>query len=537
MNARNEKFGTSFHIDPESRIDTRRENNVPEYVAFSRAIRERLVELVDSEGWPECPKNIENVEALFSFAHDVVSTKWIQVTEASLGEKYNKWLNDLPDNDEHKEVRKLLSRPEELEKHLRMRQFAVLESLRSSLPDAWKTLLLVSSERQLAGLVLLRHWTKEFSDKDFENMGTQRAEFELFLDIAGIFGKYIDHAFVKQIELADEPGGSSQTPHGEKQGADRLYDIYASPEGDTVDLKPYSDVFPFDWHQLVKRLHALSDKVEALLEEKKLPETYQRLPAYFKEVASAYGSSEVDFKKLDEMWSRLEKSVQELWADDCPIMIIPQGTASVAGDANKIDVELRLGFRTEKTKNMEKTFAEFCEVAGRINQQFNDKLDEPYEIPSVMLNVQPFAFGPNLYWTTRGYSSKEAILSHTNAVTDVALERELPYVSNFLPRESLDLERYKEAAVAVTVCHEIGHTVMSEEDDAVKERIGESAEANILEELKAEAVGIKLFHESLKQNSSFDSKASFHFLAELGTLCDYALNKSSDKGSSGERDY
>src|SRR3989338_6414643 len=142
MNARNEKFGTSFHIDPESRIDTRRENNIPEYVAFSRAIRERLIELVDSERWPECPKNIENVEALFSFAHDVVSTKWIQVTEASLGEKYNKWLNDLPDNDEHKEVRKLLSRPEELEKQLRIRQFAVLESLRSSLPDAWKTLLL-----------------------------------------------------------------------------------------------------------------------------------------------------------------------------------------------------------------------------------------------------------------------------------------------------------------------------------------------------------------------------------------------------------
>ncbi len=201
------RFGESFPTgaDPRSRLNALKikegRADVPEYVKFSLAIREKFQERIDRESWPELPvpENLEGAEGIFAAAKTEVDKTWREAIARIITEKAGQWEKNLaPDIPETKAARELLRNPEELERDFSLRQFGVLEVLRESVPAAWRTLIMTSSERQLAGLALMEHWLKHAAPKDLasvcEKIGLKAEELNLFVDTAAILGKYVDHA-------------------------------------------------------------------------------------------------------------------------------------------------------------------------------------------------------------------------------------------------------------------------------------------------------------------------------------------------------
>ena len=525
------RFGESFNPDQTNRLDPFRKD-LPEYVNLGRAARERLAASIEDEGWPEQPSQIENLGDFFNQAKDVVSQRWLNYAQNLFQEKCGEWLKIIPETEENEEIIRLLSDPAELESALRRQQFDTLESLRGIAPEAWRSLVMLSSERQLASVVLLRHWEKDLPAADLEKMGITREELDLFIDLAGILGKYIDHAYVKQIELADAPGGSTKTKLTGKTGAGYLYDPYRSPETDEIDVKPYVEVFGFEWPRLVRRFEALAESIEKQVAAQQLPESYAGLPQYLRRMSAVYGSNNLTPKKLNDEWEALSAACRELALGGCPVMLVPQACEIVAGDASKVDVELRLGFRTKEDEAKEKIFEPIRQAAMEINQANRPALKRDPKVPPLILNHQPFAFGPNLYMFTPAESTEETILTHTNALEAMATAEEMPAVGKILGFTP-DAKRYGEAALLEAGLHENSHRVLSDEDEAVKKRIGRGNDANVLEELKAETIAAKLLIAAQKKGE-LAADWEQQFLAKLGTIANY-FGSAADEGTLGER--
>ena len=544
------RFGESFleGADPKNRMDVlknNKEEDLPNYINFGLKIRNILKEKVEKEGWPDLPnqEKISVTEDIFELAKNEVNETWELSVQNLIEESLDDWKKDLKaDNPEHKSALDLLNNSEELSKSLSLYQFGVLESLRTINPEAWRSLVVASSERQLASVSLLEHWLKTGDKENLHNIcdkiGLNEEELKLFVDTAGILGKYIDHAYVKQIELADLPGGSLETKLGEKDGAQYIYDLYQDHKSEDIDIKTYTEIFPYEWDKIRSRFELLSLRTEMASESGKIPESYSLFASYLKKIAEVYSSSNIKPEILDKEWSDLYRLEKEVDDTECPIMVIPQGCSSVAGEAGKIDVEIRLGLKTKETREQEKGFNEFTKIAQNLLDKNNNSLKKYYRIPQVNLNYQPWAFGPNLYWMTRGESNEVQILSHTNAVSEVAVAKEIPLLNKVFKSEKIEDRGYSKASITETVLHETGHSVLDSADKIIAKRIGTSLEAGALEELKAETLGMKILLEAyetgtLPKGISMRSQ----LLAKLGTNLDYLKNKSDKKSSSGEPYY
>ena len=544
------RFGESFPqgADPKNRMDVlkinKEQENVPEYIKFGLEIRNALKAKVDKDGWPSLPdkEQINATEDIFETAKNEVNKTWEESIQTLINRKAEEWKNELKtDNPENKAAFDLLNNPEEFIKNFSLRQFGVLETLRTVNPEAWRTLVVASSERQLASITVMEHWLKNGNKENIsvicDKIGLSPEELKLFVDTAAILGKYVDHAYVKQIELADSPGGSEETKLSEKDGAQYLYDIYKDSKSEDIDVKTYSDVFPFEWEKIQSRLELLSIRTKLASGQGKLPDSYNLFADYLEKVGQVYGSKSIEPEVLDKDWDDLYKMGKEIDNTNCPIMFIPQGCSSVSGEAGKVDVEIRLGLKTKETREQEKGFNNFTNIAQEIININRDSLAKDYKVPNVNLNYQPWAFGPNLYWVTRGESGEDQIVSHTNAVSEVAIANEMPLLKKFF-NDDVDSTKYSKAAVTETVLHETGHNVLDSEDKKRSKRIGKSTEAGILEELKAETVSMKILYEAYKREDLPDGvDLKTQLLAKLGTNLDYLKNKSDKKSGSGESYY
>jgi hypothetical protein len=247
-------FGTNFQVKDDNRLDVlRKDEKLPDYIEKSRQVRKLLQEAANEDtGWDQMPEEIGGIEDIFEKAKDLVTTKWNEKVSRYIEERCEVWTEQIKDNPKFAKEAELLSNPKILEEKLRIRQFGVLESIRKIIPDAWLELVLISSERQLAAVAVAKKWIKNIpeqrKDQIVEACDVKSVEeLEIFADIGAIMGKYIDHAYVKQVELAVAPGGSDTTPlKGTSEGIKYLYDLPSEEEGKEVDIKPYSEVFPFE---------------------------------------------------------------------------------------------------------------------------------------------------------------------------------------------------------------------------------------------------------------------------------------------------
>ncbi|MFA5827908.1 MAG: hypothetical protein WC841_00900 [Candidatus Shapirobacteria bacterium] len=557
-------YGANFNPDHHDRVAIRvtdgavmgweqvpKDDRLPPYVQLSREVRTVLSQSVEKNGWPELPNRIESVESLFEKASEAVARTWQAELLGDNGLFQNKcieWAENITgDSYEAKSARALLLDAGQLETKLRIRQFGSLESIKSTNPEIWRCLILTSSERQSAGLTLVRHWLKAVPEEQMSQFGMSKNELNLFLDIAGVVGKYIDHAYIKQIELAGAPGGSSVSPNRNIKGAEFLYDV----NGKDGPILPFIDVFPEELTRLVDGIKMLADKTELMVDSGQLPaDKYQGAADYLRQFADVYASTntrskvnddpeELEEKEVAGEYERLIEKGFRLLSSGCPIALIPQGTPSHAGEAYKVDLEIRLASRTEETQKIDDELKELVPHAQTLVDSHIDILDKPYRLPDQIITFQPFAFGPNTFWYTRGdsiaTSEGGAIITHSNAVEDVAKTQNLPVlgrVFNYHP----DSAEYSKAEIVETVAHEIAHCVMGTDDKNVNERIGQLSESEIVEELKAETVAMKLLWET-KLKSADSQTIELQFMAKVATLCDYLKNKSASLDDAGAPYY
>lgn len=545
------KFGKNFEIKADNRLDVLDSKKpIPESVKTARKFREKLKhEATETKTWPEMPRDLQSVEGIFEAARNKVSEIWGKAATASLEKLCKTWTEQIPITPETEPILQVLGSPETIETKLRIKQFGILEPLRTILPQAWHTLVLLSSERQLAAVTLSRFWFKSIPAEERDNFAKQVgvadiAEVEIMLDAAANFGKFVDHAYLKQIELADAPHGSDTTPLAMAGGVDTsasqaefqggikyIYDL-ASEESGTVDLKPYSEVFPLEWPKLAKGMIRLSEKIEQLIKDGKLDTRYKKLPEYIRLCADTYNSKQTDVIKLSEQWRTLLSAFHELMVDGCPLMIVPQATPSVAAHANKVDVEIRLGFRTRESLELEAKLRPLQAIAEELSKKESAHMAEAHALPPVFSNYQPYAFGPNLYWETRGEEGMEKIVAHTNSVREVAATTALPALRKVFDLP-IDEKQYLEAAVFDNILHELGHMILPKEDTAIRERIGATPETDVAEEIKADSTDLAIIH--LATERSVIADPTIQLTAKLADICDYLANKSSAEGTSGER--
>lgn len=484
---------------------------------------------------PDCPP-VASMDELFTEAEKVVHMNWQKHVSELLSQHREDWLKATEGNEELKELNDILSNDKIFEEKLRFFQLGPLEPLRTIAPEAWYQLLLASSERQLAQIVLLNHWVKKDPEKLPRSMGMTPEEVQLVLDMGNI-GKFVNMAFLKQTELADTTGGSeaSGTELGSALGGNRLYEVYEKETDEQPQVKTYGEMFKGEWGRLVGHMNRLSEKVKLLLEQGKIPASYKGLPAHLKKLAEVYGSDEKDPEKLTALWDEVDKSCRELGESGCPVSVIGQACAGVAGEANKADIEVRVGLKDRKAEAFEKTMQGFHESAQGVLEPKEAALAKPVKIPVPQVNRQLFFFGTNMAWETPADTREEATNIHYNTITKEGMVMK-PVLDKVFPESQVSKEAYKKAFVLDTALHELGHGILSSDDTNMTERIGTTDEAGILEELKAETLSLHILRETMKKKKeAVDVKAQA--MAKLAVIMDYLLNKSSEKGSASERYY
>jgi hypothetical protein len=535
MDEKQPKFGTQFNRDNRNYLDSLnpdREKVLTDkpYVKIIYEIRSRLRQSLSEI--PACPEHIKDMDELFTEAEKVVNEKWLKYVSGLFDQYREEWLGQIPDEEEYKELRAVLSNKTVFEESLRSYQLGSMEQLRSVVPDGWYKLILASSERQLALNRLCNYWKQ--SSKDLpEKIGMSPDEIELIMGIGTTFTKYFNVAFLKQTELADQPGGSSATPLGTHPGASRIYDVYKEG-GEDLETKTYGEVFKYEWDRIVLHFNRLAEKTKKLVDEGKIPDSYKKLPDYLKLLAKTYGSDEKDPEKLVQMWNDLDKSCRELAESGCPVSIIGQGTAMVAGEANKMDIELRVGLRNEKALTLEKTMRAFHESAQNMVDSKISALSGRFIIPPIQVTRQIYAFGTNLFWETPADTRAESTNIHYNTIARGAAEMK-PILDKLLPGNRIMDNRYENAFVEDIGLHELGHGILPVEDNNISAKIGTSDEANILEELKAETDSFTILKKCLEQGEKIDIEA--HALAKIAFIITYLLKMSPEKGSATERYY
>ncbi|MDD5041819.1 MAG: hypothetical protein PHX87_05995 [Candidatus Peribacteraceae bacterium] len=539
-----QRFLTVNELTPDhtNRLDALHEDSLPESIrSITHDIRTMMRTSLESK-IPECSLNeIHTIDDLFFAATSSIEKQWQTSPLPDLLKRdCEEWNTILPDTPQLQEVRGILRDPAQVSALLSSRQMGALEPLRKALPEAWKKLLVLSSERQLETIGLLRQWLKEIPEEKLQECDVQRAEVELLLEMGASLGKYFDHAFIRQMELADLPGGSAATKLGKdkRKGAQYVYDPYVSEQSDEIAPRTYAQMFPFEWPRIQKHFERLAVETDRLLVEGRLPRNkYADLPAFLHKLADAYGSPLTDPEALAVLWKDIYESGAALSLKGCPLAVIAQAIPTVTGDANKVDVELRLGFTDARTRALMKHLApthdegqQFFEtlLAGK-----EDLVDEYRTISPAVLTSHALGFGPNLYWRVDAEQRPGHSLLHPDVVRESTV-KDLPRLKRIFDIE-LAPERYAQAALTELDAHETGHMVFSWMDQAVSSRIGlnEQSEAWILEELKAETVGAHLLTRRLKHAKDIDVYEQL--AAKLSSILYYVTQKSPE--DSGERYY
>ncbi len=513
------KFAEGFRVDAANRLRVDNVKELPNFILAGRDIRAALREKTREVGLPDLPHSIHSAEDFSVQAREQVGRYWVETVGEQAARQATEWAGEIGDEDEYQELKSNLVDPAKLEECLQSRKLAAFEQLRVVNPDAWKTLLIYSHERQLASVELARHWIKTADDEYLQPTGLSKKEWTVFLYFAGILGKYFDQAYIKQMEMADLDGGSEESELSELSGGESLYDFEV---GDTKEVKTYKEMFTLEWPKIVDRMNFLADKVEQMVKSNDLPaDKYANLAGFIRQAAEAYGSEDKDPAVLDKIWQNLYEAGTELIKDGCPIVFVPQGSAEVTGDAGKVDVEMRLALHTNKEKELEYQFDGVHHNAQMmVNERINYLNDKNFKVPDVVLSVQPFAFGPNLHAVTEGEAGEKFMLVNVDAVKEAA-GRQYKILQKVFSVDDIDTNKFERAVLSDTVNHELSHNIMSTDDKAVKKRIGYSSNVGILDEIKADTLGI-----GLSVNTTSDEEGDrYVLLSKISTVLTSTIGK------------
>ncbi len=469
-------------------------------------------------------------EDLFCLVKQSIHSYWQKNVEPEFEKEKKKWLKSMKKKKIKSTVIRLLKQYDCKDE---LNHLGLLESIRFDLPEVWHFLLLLSSWRQQMAIQLLDIWLPYVPEPIFKKWGIKRMEIVFLNEISNRLGSKIDLAYLKQIKLADQINGSLPANLPESLGLEYLYDIYDVKKKKVIVL-PYKSVFLQEWPDLIKEMRSLSLKAKRLINDKKLPQSYSLLSTYFTTMLEAYGCKS---KKPIDVFKKYQSLNQKgvVLNQRCPLMVMSQNNPSVASQAHKVDVELRIGYRFKNLIEKEKKL----EVLRVIAQNISDTLthNSDYKIPQIFVNYQPYAFGPNLHWPTPGESNADQIILHDNIIESWSNHEERPLLLKFFNKK-ISSASYQNAALVETALHELGHMVIPSDGNLlIRKKIGLGSKDNlmgeILDELKAETVGMKIL---LSANPHLFN-LPYQFLAKIGTLLNYTFNESGKSARSWDQYY
>ena len=477
---------SEFQPDLTNRLDPLRcdaETSTPH--ALARRFQARL-RSVTKAGWPEPPAQADiSLEQLHAFAKEEVSAAWQSSgAKEMLHHLIGQWRGELPAPTE--ELKEALD-AENVEQALTNQYMGVLEELRTAYPRAWYTLLRLSSLRQLSTIALLRHWNTALPAHCYNSLGLSREEYALYLDVAALLGKYIDESYMKQMELADTPGGSVQTPESHLSGVEHMYD-FLGEEGGTVARTPYVDVFPREYFHITAHLRRLARRVTDQVQMGKLPESYRAFGRALESLGAVLQSDQTEPAVLKQSWSDLERELAALQTEyHCPITILPHYDTSVAGDAGKQDIELRLGVVTPACRLLQKQFDSLKDGAQQLNARYRGA--QVPVVPPIIVSHQGYAFGSHLHFFAPAESRPCRISIHPVVLSREAAE-DYSVLQAAQPHLVANISRaeYADAYTRSYAAHEAAHAILLDQEPQVAERIGTGSAAAALEETKAEAL-------------------------------------------------
>lgn len=282
----------------------------------------------------------------------------------------------------------------------------------------------------------------------------------------------------------------------------------------------YADVFRFDYRRVGKNFKTLSQKVSSWVKDGTLPDSYRGHVDYLNLLARLYGESldqDDSINAVGNRWMDAFGILSQIIDNGCPIVPIFQSTPAVAGE-RQVDNEFRIGVVSPMSKIISELSRSFADKATKISSSL--KNDHPQIRPPIDV-FTIFTYGPNMFWEVRGEADPGITFLHHNSIEGVARVAELPLVKRLID-PNIDTQKYVMAAVTETCRHETAHKVLSPEDDVeIRKALATSEQSDVLEEIKAETVGVKLAsaHELDQDNLSVT------VAGKLGTLLDYLAHK------------
>lgn len=540
-----------------------RRAGLPKSIGLGLEIRRALLDTLsiqtaeeDQEGlskatereWPDPPEGIATLDDFFTKVDEEVTSRWAregeregnnsekQMTISASAVLRNAIEEQLTEKakERYPNVVKLLSDNEDLDRWINHQGLSSLEAVRSALPSLWQTLEIASSEIQLAKVGLARRWLKRMPESFFSSIGISHTELGLFMDIAAMVGKFINHAYIKQDDLdktlqkakaakneGEDGGVEEENGEREPKWGDKY--IYAIPKvgktgGEEIPVS-FFEIFQFELERFGRDILSLANRAEKLLANGVLPEKYRSFPAYLHQLADVYTTKEKDREALSEKWLNLYKLNGELLESGCPLAILPQEDKAF----DVVGFEVRLGLvLPESTYDTSPQIDSFTDTAHEIAMGIYvsspaSLSEEPKKSTAVSID-QIYAFGANLTNTTEAESYHRQVFVHTNEIVESANNTEIPLLRG-VGIQINDEREYRKEAILETARHEIAHGILPAEDALISARVGHSDEGDIVEELKAETVGMVMAKNS--RETMIDDDTLNIVMAKLGTVLEY----------------
>ncbi|MDD4628122.1 MAG: hypothetical protein PHE68_01875 [Candidatus Peribacteraceae bacterium] len=493
---------------------------------------------------PPYPQDrIHSAEDLFSRALEEVDRLWSTAhVDEAIGDKCSEWRTRL--SGENDDLRTLLTESAEVMESMRSRSLGALEELRTVLPEAWDTLNQLASERQLQAQILLRHWARNFPADEGKRIGLSGAELQLFLDCS-LLQKFTDTAYAKQRWLSDRPGGTRTTKLGrdpvKQAAAPWVYEVipegeqyrYAQDEEEDLltEARGLGEMFPFEWSHVAQKIRRLADETEKKIDGSVLPAHYRTFVSYLRKLsaflqAQQKVTAETDPVSLARLMADAFREGVHAYRAGCKVVMLFEAVPTVAGDANKQDIGMRLGIVTPEFQQSAKALEPSRIVAQERYRRFigangAQLLSIPPEVPPVVLSQEIFGSGPNLHFRVGGTNGPQRIDLHPNFIREEA-QGELKRLAILFPAlDDIPPERYGYEALQHYAGHEEAHSLFATEDAKTGVRIGLGAHGEdgwILEELKAEAESASIRKEMLERQHASPDAVRLAFAAKLGSI-------------------
>lgn len=493
-------------------------------IDFGNDIKVKLALPLDHESFEALRKN--SIEDILFFSRDLVTARWQERVQPTFMPLCSEWANSYGESPAEQRAASALKNSELFEKKMRIRQFSEMDSLRKTNPDAWYKIVRASMERQNAEIDMFVKAIEGMDESEFNGFGMNKQEVLLTCEIAQLVRDPINESFLRQMEIADKEGGSAKTPNS--NNPDATY-VWEEQIGEEWKMMTYNEKFHPMYDSLVQSITALREKITGLLSDNKIREGYLELNNLLERNQRIFESKNPTISTQRELWKDMYNLYSQFSVADCPTNATTSSYAYACRDAHKVDSEFRVGIKTNKTKELQDAVVPLQDIGFELAKQYDPHLTLKSKRITIQIADLILGAGSNTFWATQAEAGEGSIVGYLDVTDNVFKNMTLPFYEKVFGNKPSEAKR--EALIQddyiMLFSHELGHTIVPSDDDAIAKRVGAGEGLNILEELKADTLSLKLISQSI-DNKKDSSERKKTILENMTIMClDYINNRDS----------